>query len=941
MPVHDYRSTSVTFDDHIPSVLQPYTAIEKQAEHLAITPQAEITNVHYVPGIGWRLQEYHARGWKTYELTSAQSGVLSASNWTKQADIEEFDSYRQSGFLGVSYAGGVQSSGSPVIQKRVGAGDSFAVKNTADQSAYPSPNTSEDPTDMDRWLTLNSNHEPSDAIAVSFYVPANALTTFGPLITFYFCGPAGSNASVGNGQYALKFYGDGKAVLYENGSAWVRRHEFSYCLGAEAVYGHVHKVLIYNNCTDVIGYPGNTITFLPSNFPLPEANGSFLIQSLAAQASDNIRLAAPRQYGLIYDVPRVTEEAVTIAPLRIDVRRDVRAILQVNKAKYPASGTLYDDVITLPFYPDTSEDLYVEVSGYIPSGSTLDVDLYDADTGTILGGEASYYSYEKGVAVSFTPNSKQRRYRVKITFTSTGDTTPTVTNVRLFRNSVLEDPGLTPEVIPLAPTNLQRAFPSDIKITGPRMEPTQEQAQITVQDLTGELTTISGKSGVPVKVETVYNSGGDKAVLFQGYCQQATGFWRKGGTGYGSGYSEYQLECVGEWARLQEALVPQRFSWYEIQEGREFKVTDIIRILLGTAYPSSYISIPDLDVRLLTTDQNAYVTEPGQSIGDVATKLAQDYLGAYLVFDPAAGGKWRLLEQKSAPYNYLVRFDTEHPGAGKLAHYEPSYGTSTNGSQTVQHTFIKRGTLYKWIERPEGNAVITVGSAGGDSNKSGGGAARVSQVAVNVDSYNFLNLSSAAAGYPDGTSIDYIGRFVPIFYVDSTLTNQDAVDWVTRRVFDMACHARTYLKFRAPLTLVTDANDSEQTQPRPLRFYDSVQVYEDGGWVDYLVVSCDPVYRKDVLQEADYLLVRPSNLNTKAVLPRGMSPKDTMDQLTRKATGNSANPNVQVAGNKSGLSGYSGTMVLPEATGDPIQDLDNTSGTFGDFYFMPDYDPIP
>jgi hypothetical protein len=487
-------------------------------------------------------------------------------------------------------------------------------------------------------------------------------------------------------------------------------------------------------------------------------------------------------------------------------------------------------------------------------------------------------------------------------------------------------------------------------ITGPEDTPSVSGASFGIQDYTGELATLFDKGGFPVRIETTYDSGGtNTSTLFQGYVQVATAEWKRGGNGYaGKNWREYNVQAAAEWTRLAESRPPQRFTWFDKAVNLPYKATDAIRDMLLTAYPTSMVDVPDIDIRLFSLDQNSLILEAGTSIGDAAFSMARDYLGGYLVFDENAGtvGMWRMLQPKSPPYNILAKFYIEHPGNGKLPHISAAYGSSTSGAQTILHTYAKAGSYAKWVERAEGNQIIVVGGAlGADSSNLGAGngeAARITQCAVNVNSFNFLNLEPGDPGYPDGTDPDYIGRHVPVFVSDRTLTSQIAVDWLTRRIYDIVAHARTRLTFEAPLILITDSTDTMQTRPRPLRYYDAVEVQNVNGTFDtFLVLSCTPSYSNDGFQFARYELVRQSNIDNLASMPSDSGATMGLLRRVMNMASGTAGGRQFWASNQQAKGSTTDWMALAEPTSLPIQDLDNTSPTFGDFFYTIGYDPLP
>jgi aryl carrier-like protein len=925
--------------------------------------QSEKDSVVYLPGIGWQLRGLQFDYGNAFELTAAQGGILSVGGGglTVAASFDEFDAFAQKTLSGVSYGSGVQSAGSPFIQKRVAAGDSWSLAITADQAGWNSPDTASDTADMDRVAKGAANHEPDDAVFLAFYVPGGGLSSASSVLSVHFTGPAGADAAgVGSGQYCLKLRADGLGTLYERdrttATEWIKRHTLVWDALGGSIYNRMAWITIISDSRDngAGGFIGSKISFFPSSIPFHPEKTDGAVAAAIGHAASSIIASKPDKYGLIYSVPKSEENTSVLAPIRVDVRRDVRAMIQIGNLTYPDSGTLFDDVVSLPFLPTDDEPFYLYWWGNVPTGTTLEAEMFDAETGVKLTDEADIVIDGLGGIRTYTPNVRQRRYRVKISFTSTGNKTPTLTHWQILRTNVFENTSLTTVEAPAQGTS--PALPTlslveEINIDGQESVPAESGASFTVDDYTGELATTLAKGGVPVKIETTFDTSGDYVTLFRGYIQTASAQQMGAGAKNWAGkdWKRYRVQSVGEWARLQEAIAPMRYSWFDKAANQPYKVTDAVREMLSMSYPSSLVSIPDIDVRLFSLEQDALITEPGAPIGEAAFRMARDYLGGYLLWDDSAGtlGKWRMLQQKVPPYNNLAKFYLDHPGGLALPHVSAAYGTSTSGAQTILHTFVRKGSMRSWTERAEGNIVIVVGGgAGEDAAVTGiGGAARITQVAVNVNSYNFLGLDPSDDGYPDGTHPDYIGRVVPIVVSDTSLSSQLAVDWVCRRTFDYSAHAREHVVFSAPLILVTDTEDSEQQRPRPLRYYDAVQLQQlDGSFKQYFVLKCSPKYRKDGVQMAEYHLVRQSNIDELAAMPRPGS-RSVGDQLAAFAKSAVSGTLDRVSrfwsGNQAASGSRSEWMSLAEPTGDAIQDLDPTSASFGEFYYMMGFDPLP
>ena len=960
-----YRSTEVTFDGHLPEVVQEWFAYERRADAMAKGRTAEKSNVVLLPGAGWVLKPYIFDPGKTHETSAGEGGIQSVGAGLMQvaASVAEFDTFRDPSLTGVTLSGAA-SGGSPMWQKRLSAGANWNSALDEDQKAYPSPNTSEDVAPMDRVAKTSGNFYPDDAVLLRFYVPGSPVTASGPLVTLYFTGPAGDDdAATGCGQYALKLNGDGLAVVYErkvgvlSSSMWQKRHSFRWC-PPQAVYAAMHSIAVGSDTVHLSSpdrYVGRRIYFRTSMGPTTRSNT--LLENLIVAAVDAID-SRSGFFDSVYDVPRLTQAATEVAPVRIDARRDVRVIAQVQKATYPTSGSLTDDVFSLSFFPTTDELFYVEWYATTPSGCAVDVKMYDADTDVELSNGTVTISDELGGQKTYTPNDRQRNYYLKATLTGDGSKTPLLTEVRLFRNPVVEtSPATTPKTFPTARTGLPKDAIRTVNVSGPGDDPSHETMSLTVQDFVGGLDFLKVRSGMPVVVKTTYDANGsNKSVLFRGFVQNARGSKKfGGGRNYPDPWAyEWDVSAVGQWRRLQEHLAPKRFVWFDQSAGAPYKVTDAITLLIkSTGVPAADIDVADLPLRLFSQDGQDLVLEPGTPISDVIVRLAFDYLGAYIVFDANAGtnGKWRLLQAKEAPYNVLARFEHAHPGNGKVyadGAYADDTDTSPGGNtQTIKRTFIRRKTLEHWVEPPEGNIVSVFGGARNAGAQAQGhqGFALLTQVLVNVAGYDFLNLGSAHAKYPDVEGADYLGRMVPIQVYDPSLSTQEAVDWVCKRIYRAACFSHKYLSFEAPLILVTDADDAEQTNPRPLRFYDIVEVRNEAndGYDKYIVASCSPAYTRDKVQMARYTLVTTSNLEQFASVQinEGLGRwRRAENYAAKRREGKTGRSPLGANSQAQARNAFADWMEQPEKGSAAIQDLDPASDTFGDVYWTLDFDPL-
>ena len=932
-------------------------------------------SIHYVPKVGWRLRAYQYDVSRVHESTAAQSAILKTPQVLIAADHEEHDSFRKGNQSGVTYNASVPDAASPFWQHRVPALQSFNVALSGDEKGYPRPDAANDNVPMDRVFISNENHSPDELVLLRFWMPGASRDAGQRVITLYFCGPAGvDDELVGSGRYSLVLSADGLAELYEipatDGSlAWVKRDEFRWS-HPNLVVGSTRAILIVSDARQSPKgkFTGTRILFrTQGQNQLTRSVG--VIDNLISRAVNAI-LTEPFDH--IYEVPRDLDQPTTLAPIRLDVRRDVRLEFQVSKSSYPASGFLDSNPIPFDFFPSTAENIVVQIWGVIPTGTSLEIELWKAqdDTAPSKLTEVSSQSGTNWREKTCAPLQRSadhecgpavQNYFVKILFTGTTDATPTLRRVRVFRDAVLEAAALTEvEFGPAAAGKMPVFALTRTKIQGQTVDPTIDSATVEFDDVGNVLPQLRVRAGMPARIETEIDGAGGRSVLFSGYVAAAPSKLK--GTKRGKQYpsdlrQKVVLRINGEWQRVRENYAPHMFNFSQENSDGEnvpMRVTDVIRLLLtdGAAYPLSELDVTDRPLRLFSDgDMKQFILMYGADIMAFIVDLAATYFGGRIIFDPNAGtdGMWRLLFQKRAPYNNLCKFFRDHPGDGKLAHAEGAHGstetTSPGGNaQTIVHTFINRGTLRTRIVPPEFNTLKVTGSRSRDgepSKEAPNPDELVTTVVYNQKSYNFLGLDPSDPEYPTGANADYLGRAVEAVIADVGIVGGAAVDWIARRAFEFAGHAKKVLTFQAPLTLHTDADDAKQTRPRPLRHYDPVLAQEeDGTFSQYIVSSVTIDYSRDHAQLATYEVVTSEFINTLALTAD--SPKDRLRSATKGVVGRADSwldrvlrftVLQQIGQAAPGAFATSRTSVRC-----PIQDLDPSSPTFGKFNFQIGYD---
>ncbi len=935
----DGYATRLVLGEFLPGVNQPQFSVERKASEFAAGSKSELNDAVIKPQIGLQLRSYQSTPRDLDELSAAQAGILSVGAGTATVASNVVERNRSGGRDPI--AAFTPLSG--FFMKTVEASGSW----TAGLSGGPTIPL--DLPDVSWMFSSTSNQAPDSDFTIRFFVPAEAARSGGTFLLFRFPGPAGQieGQSAGTGDYLLKLRMDGFAELDEllaSGSR-VRRHVFRFA-DANAVGGRAHFISINNNARDEIGYPGTRIVFTP----LGPINPSSVADTLATVAAEVLRQNPDAGAGSLYNVPvpkSGTRPAAVAQKVWFGARNTIRVSAQVSVHRYVAEGFCITDDVALPFPLRGSARIAVTGYGYVPTGTGLEVRLFDAETDTELSGRSVEWATEAGQRVTYDSSDDLRRVYAKFEMTSNvGRTkTPTIQTLEIWRNGQVATPAGEAIVVPFRPsgTSLVARTVTRWAWEGPTREASGETCQIEVIDSDGSLATRLNQGRIPARIEVKHTAAGvDYVPVWCGYVTAknqriVAGF---GGTDQAIGYS---LVGEGEWTRLDRAKFFDKKTWFELDspaEPRPWKVTEAIKYCLYMAYPASMVNIPDRDLRIWTVDGDGYVTEPGASAYEVASELAMSYFGAILVFDPSAGtyGQWRMIEKALPTDPPLVRFESGAQPGTYPHHWVDSWGNlgSPIGGQTVKR--IPCQNVSEDISPPEGSRVMVVGGVVGNTTGDGGAANRLWAEAPNVNGYDPLLLGPGHPNAPDPTHPDYLGYPQTILIVDASLSTQQAVDTVTRRVFDLACHAYTTAVVDAPVWLVTNANDPDQDRPRPLRVRDRVRLSYLGETRDFLVASVSFRYDSDEMPRADYTLVRTSMFDTQPEVPRMAGPLDTLQSIARGSLSAKVFGFFGFVGSRQVQALGAGALTnLAPAPADPIQDLTPGSPTFGEFTGPPGY----
>jgi hypothetical protein len=559
----------------------------------------------------------------------------------------------------------------------------------------------------------------------------------------------------------------------------------------------------------------------------------------------------------------------------IAVRRDLRPYWQVSRLAYPSYndtpsrvGTLTDRAFVIPYGVAAAHTVRVRPVFYLAhreDGTALvdaSVTLQHADGSALTPNSESYQlNGQTFVDNGWDTPGGQNKLRAVITMRNlepTGQSwdTPVLESYSIVRNAHVQT------ISPGAKTVAQARI-EGYELMGHGFDPQERSGTVVIEDLTNELPTVRTRLS-PVRIETTYNPAFPtrKCVLFEGYTGRVTSTLkgRNGKTFPSPEHRRMVCEMVGKWWRLSGKFWYQAFDFSNSvthpdpnakPAAREaWKVTDIISYLLTLeGFSADQLDIPSYGVRLFVPKNGSarelVTPQPGQDMAEYLKNLARDYLGAWLVFDENAGtkGMWRLRLPPTDTSTPLWNFTTTPVTTrGKLAHTHGAYAAKTSPMLKVQGIHS-----YQHFPTPPEANVVTVTSI----RESGdGGPRKILQRSL----VNFSSFDAPTHSVADANSPDWMPFIKAIEYVDHGLDSQEAVDFVARRIFNMACRGRVYHSFRAELVLI-DAAALEPTiytdkLVRPLMAGDLVTM----NGTPCIVHSVNPMWHKDWHQVAHYEL---------------------------------------------------------------------------------------
>lgn len=997
-------SIQVVFDPDTTTTSSTGYALTKNGGEICRDVGLLASNVVYSKGVGWTLKRTNVdvdqrspeADAGRYKITTSGSDSLS-QQITYAADWNDVSHTADPGLPGLT-----QAVGTGLGQRsQIPAGHNMGAKLTADQAYTPITPGPVGTATRIRVAKAVHKHDIRHGIAIEYSLPSSrSFDQVNYIFSFYFNAAPGNYTAVvhGTGSYCIDVYAS-KVVIWEDvgtGSViWYNAAEY-------ATPPNLLLLATKEAITIFLRVVANKIVlnFQPTptlQAGLPQAGPVLPVQPPQQTASlpaieHTVPGAIPSQ------IP--SQAAAKVQPIRIDIPAHHRPSIKLKRYMYAATGWMCSDVFALDSFPiggSTDSQLAVVVSGDFPNDCTCTVELLYAgaapDPALTLASDiiarSSLAATDQIISLKYVLPKytgkpfAARKYFLRFTLASnssetahpayTGDPldaptpafshSPTIWNIEISKLPVAATHAGQNIIVPASPiaNNLTSTDIGQLSIQSGGADPVRQVAQMQFDDQFGTLSFLTQGGNLLTEIRLTYNADGNYSILHRGYIYSVSGEHQ------GRGIYHYSVDCHGMWLRLSAALTPARLTlWDQFTNSPKFAI-DIVRAMLYQAgFNDSQIILPsttDLPFRVWdNASSDSGFIEPYTPIMDVVLQYCHDYFTAYLTYEPNAGidGAWVLIPAAAPGARPpLASFWLNAPPAltgGGIDIYEThdAYNDPGRNYNAIDHAgavpraFIEKKSYTTQGEPPENTCVLVIGGAATNTAQAANKrttAGLTERLVVNVNSYNWLNLTPLSPGYPTSNRItnpDYIG-FEKLLYVqDMTFHSQQAIDWMAKRYFWSSCTSRTYRRFNAPLLLI-DATDAGSTRKRPLRIGDQVLCQENNGSFSRFIVStCDPIISKASCSMAKYELVSAPTVSDYALGPKIMSKRKILSQIVKAATGERHNDGHFNDTNRALSHSHSDIHSWPhpglkdhktDGSGIPdIQDLIPGSATYGQFY---------
>lgn len=871
------RQTTVSFD--IAETVSAESGFHMGRRGRDLQPQAVVRMLKLVGG-AYILEPVNHLG-KNAEKAEFGESVIRQSDFLLPSGWGEVPRARKRTELtGITASANVVTSGDYWQRRRVVGGQSWGTPLTG--TAPPAEITTElipDPSyTIDRMMrTKNPDHQPDTGYLIRLILNGTPMVQGDFAVGFEFGGHViGSPVQGfrGFGKFYLALTASGKAFLreeYQTPGDILRWHavsswqyasprDFPNAILTMEIIPHAPGRIAFISGITPLGSGPLSTAILAFQEVIRAEHGDFSHMGFHTHVVNNRPAAA----NILGGVPRSTTGA---GPISVDFAQNALPNIQVSRLRYPASGSITDRPFTLPYGYGDAHPVRVRLDGY----------NYQTDPGnggTIVTGLAGILTDHQGGALTagaeniawrgttynvagYLPPGGMNRMRAQITLTNTEGASAKWHTPVLYGYEVIRQGHRTT----LAP-GVKTSSVMAVSITGPGYSPDQETANVQIEDLTDSLQFLRARGHASVRLETTYDPAdpSKKTILFEGYAVKPKASWKgKEGSIYPSSeWRNYSVDLLGKWDRFANRFFYQRIPFNKdpvnpvnatTGQDQSWKVTDIIRYLLHLeGVPEDQLDIFDSGVRVFHGPAGDDMTPPpGTPMWEFVTRLASDYLNAFLVWDANAGssGMWRLRRPPVGDETPLWNFVTTPVAAGKLRHLPKSHGANHSPIYSPPWPFTS------YVIRPEGNVLTVSGSFVRDGK---GAVVQVQRQIINQKSWDTPQHSRADIDDPD-----WIGMIRPIEYVDPQIgvhrhpaVVRGMVDFIARRVYDLACRGRKWFEFVSVLAIV----DAAAVEPsiyttrthRPLMAGDTVLV----NGQRCIVHSANPVYEKDTMQYCHY-----------------------------------------------------------------------------------------
>jgi hypothetical protein len=881
------KNIEIYLDESRLGVSEPAFEYGRQAS--ALFASTDTSSCGIIFRSGWEVKSYVDYDDASFDRTEVQSSVIS--------DTEaEFDSTFIYGFqtrkpsnsnmLNVNAGASANQAdqGNKGWKRSIPAGHDLSnITLSADASAFPYPDIDDNAIAMDPTISVdrvfktktNDSVDSSFVFCITIIEPIHLIA--GLKFRLYFNANSGETVEngvkvTGSGNYCWLVRSN-RAVLMEklvgNDNHWTKRHE---CFGnwmndnsSSLIIRVIKSGSCFKSSEGANGFIKTRFTSQNNSFT---GSPTSVIENIHAIATKT-----PSEFEDHYMVPG-NNQATSLQPLRLDVRRDMMGSFSFIRYKYRTEGPhiANDAVFTLSDYPSDGQTILLNWDYCKKDGTDLICKLYRNDLNEELDVNISNLTNNK---ILYNLPAGVTEYFVKCFWYCSDLNSPRLNSWRVKKNAVLGYTGTTGQKLGVNPYYQTKIL--SFNYSSAEREWAQEDFSFVVADPLNTISKFLSRTVIPVKVINKNSATGKQNIMFRGFTVRVNAQRKSSLNGVFpvTGWNVFNVMCKGQWKILASTTVDTPITTTFYSKGdvdmngnvvtdsgtTPYLASEFVRSFISRAgydYDNDFDFPTDIPIRILAGSNLDFssAVDMLEINGDVIASICKDYLAHVLMRDEniGANGKWVLVPPKVAPFTNLCNFITAGPsvtaGQKKLQGYLPSYSgmldpnvDSATYGQPIIHASIRSGSFNTVVLEPECNWLLVSG-IGAFSSKSPN---LTYAVGYNPISYNRPGESTA-----DPTHPDYIGWRKPMWVIDPSLTSgkadklQAVLATVWRRIAYLSFHAIKMATFVAPMIEIP--HETNTNAYRILRYGDPVLV--DGA--QFLIRNVNPSFKKDGLQFATY-----------------------------------------------------------------------------------------